>query len=139
MDQAADPFVVSMSMLTQCADIAIGGVPAGHDVYLLDAAKSRFAEFQALLHLAAGRSPGFNSKLQPLTRAINDFVASVDKQVHVPIDEDVPEDALEAELLHRENAALHLDQARVAGAALLMHLSIALQEKPKSPQLSLVL
>lgn len=138
MEQPADQFEVSMSMLTDCADIALGGVPPGHD-YLLNAAKARFAEFQALTRLAASRPPGFNAKLQPLIRAINDFVDSVDKHVNRVIDEDVPEDALEAALLEREEAAMHLEQARIAGCALLVHLTVAMREKEKTPQLSLVL
>jgi hypothetical protein len=106
--------------------------------YMLEAAHHRFVEFQALMTMGAGRQYPFNPKLQPLINAINDFVASVDEHVNREIDGETGNAALEEVLMQREEAASHLDQARIAGCALLVHLDRALHDDTASPQLSLV-
>ena len=131
-DQQKNQFAMSMSMLSECADVLLENMPQQEDCSLLQAAHARFAEFQALVHLSAGQPYPFNKKLGPLIRAIDDFVKDVDKQINVPIDEnELPEDSLMEALAAREEAAQWLGQARIAGCALLVHLSQAMREQPK--------
>ena len=120
--------------------LAMLAVPTGSttSAYMLEAARHRFAEFQALMAMGVGRQYPFNPKLQPLINAINDFVASTDEHVNREIDGEMGNAALEEVLAQREEAASHLDQARIAGCALLVHLDRALHDDTASPQLSLV-
>lgn len=129
MQDATDPFDVSMGMLTQCAAVALEQAVVNED-FLHAAAKARIAESIALIQMAAGRQYPFNPKLGPLIRAVNDFIKSVDVQINQPIDQAaVPEDQLMEIIAAREDAAASLDQARIAGIALLVHLSAAIPKK----------
>lgn len=126
MEQPLDSFDVSMGMLMQCANIMLEELPETDD-FLRDGAKARLAEFQAFMRVAAARPGTFNKKLFPLTRAIDDFVASVSKEIHKPIDlESMSDEDMQAELVRREEASASLDQARLAGCALLTHLGKAM-------------
>ncbi len=120
--------------------MAMKAVPTGSTTspYMVEAARHRFAEFQALMTMGVGRQYPFNPKLQPLINAINDFVASADEHVNREIDGEMANVALEGVLMQREEAASHLDQARIAGCALLVHLDRALHDDAASPQLSIV-
>lgn len=124
-DNQQEQFYASMSMLTTCAEVALENA-AEQPRYAL-AARARLAEFEALTHLAAGKPYFFNQRLQPLTNAINDFMASVEKQINTPIED---EDVLKA-LGDREEAAAWLDEARIAGCSLLVHLSLAMRPSAK--------
>ena len=120
---------LAMGMLQSSATIAFENVkPVAELEYLVNAAKSRLAEATAMLALAAGRAQIFDKRLTPLISAVDDFTGAIEKRINKPIEgEDMSESDLQEILIDREYAMQNLDQARIAGCAMLLHLSAAMR------------
>lgn len=122
-----DQFAVSLAMVNECADVVMETAqPDEGCAYLAHAARARLAEFDALAMLSAKRQYPFDKRLQPLVRAIDDFVADIQKQISAPIESAGDEDSVLGALEQREEAIAWLDSARIAGCGLLVHLTKSL-------------
>lgn len=121
-----DQFAVSLAMVNECAVVVMETAQPGDGcAHLAHAARARLAEFNALAMLSAKRQYPFDKRLQPLVRAIDDFVADIEKQISKPIEVDGEEEILAA-LDQRAEATEWLDSARIAGCGLLVHLTKSL-------------
>lgn len=101
----------------------INDVPVTEEnMSLLDAARARFQEARSLLAMAEGKPYPVSPLLLPLCRCIDDFVDEVARRNQQPLDE---ADNLEECLEYRERALQSIDQARIAGLALVTHLEAA--------------
>ena len=96
---------------------------------LIRAVIARNVEMIAMASAACDVPYPYNPRLQPLQRAISDFTDAVMTENDTPID-DSNEDVLNAELQRREAVLAHLDDARVAGVSLMVHLDLAMRFLP---------
>lgn len=106
--------------------VDIDSVPVTEDnICVLAQARQRLLEAQYLVASVTGTPWPIATRLAPLSRAIDDFTGQVARLNAQPIDQGDPT-TLADRLEERERCYEALDQARLAGMALMLHLNTAL-------------
>lgn len=129
----------AISALAESGAAALQGVTATEDnAYILAAARSRLLEAEVLCSLAAGIPWPFARSLGALSTAVNDVVKHIHAKTQVTFDNDEDVVSFIAEIERREACVECLDEARIAAALMLAHLTKAIQATAERPKLSIV-
>lgn len=114
------------------------------DDYIRRAAITRLAEMEAFLHLACETPYPFSRSLGALNTGIADTIKAIEDRNNRPIglpefeSEEQQDEAVSAAVRQREQVSAWLDQARITATALLVHLTMAIEEGKKPVTLKVV-